>query len=139
MAGLSINSSPIDSLLHSPPDKHFTLVFWVFVSPNVFRICSICQETIHVWFFPFKIKVPKTFYWPWISFPCRKLCFLISNGPRQSCTHRRSSFSKDDLAVLRKPTAFGKFWTFVLLHLRQLGLLFHFSYCTVRMSFNHAL
>lgn len=43
MAGLSINSSPIDNLLHSPPDKRFTLVCCVFVSPSVFRICSICH------------------------------------------------------------------------------------------------
>ena len=135
MAGLSINSSPIDNLLHSPPDKRFTLVCCVFVSPSVFRICSICHTkfVFNSYFFFGKSAYTEnnSIVLLWIFFPCRRLSFPISNGQQQSCTRLRSSFSKENLAVLRTPTVCGTFWIFVWLRLHQLGLLFHLSCHTV--------
>lgn len=43
-AGLSNNSRPIESRLRSPPDKFEILVRWLFISPKVFKIISICRS-----------------------------------------------------------------------------------------------
>lgn len=84
MAGLSINSNPMASRLHSPPDKQETLVDWLFVNPKVFMISSICQKP--TWNDENQNKVENYRHLQLTSFPFQRRHSLISGAQLTSCT-----------------------------------------------------
>jgi hypothetical protein len=130
--GLLNNSTPMESRLHSPPDKQEIRVCLLFVSPSVFIISLVCHTgnvrcaQIHIY-----LNNRNTILL--IFFLCPRLYCQVSDERQTSCIRRRISLVIDDLFVWCKPIFCGMFLGPVFRHQSQLVHLLQSSCQTIFM------